>query len=285
MENCSPLTSMRAASCNGASGAANSGPSVLLGRSRVTLSRLWCYAGIRQVLPGAQSRRCPEAHHEANRCNLGHVTPKTLQKTLYVGFFQIGRPLQVVCLGRSQFPIPEVRLAGQAGPIYGLTTCGCGEVHRLADRLLLILLGSAHGVVNEVSVSQQLARRDLHFLHAGNNPERANAAQAPAPLGTNLRLTPFQSRHSNRWFQCSVWPANSGCPTLDLRRWTLDVPAPWRLLHLGTFGLNPCYASRVSHHGSTPPPPNPPPTPPPPPKPPMPPPTPPRGMSDSGLPA
>ena len=53
---------------------------------------------------------------------------------------------------------------------------------------LLLLLGSAHRVVNEVSVSQQLARRDRHFLHAGNNPERANAAQAPAPLGANLRF-------------------------------------------------------------------------------------------------
>jgi len=30
-------------------------------KNRVTLSRLWCYAGIRQVLPGPQSRRCPEA--------------------------------------------------------------------------------------------------------------------------------------------------------------------------------------------------------------------------------
>ena len=28
----------------------------------VTLARLWCYAGIRQVLPGSQSHRCPEAH-------------------------------------------------------------------------------------------------------------------------------------------------------------------------------------------------------------------------------
>jgi hypothetical protein len=45
--------------------------------------------------------------------------------------------------------------------------------------------------VNEVSVSQQLARRDRHFLHAGNNPERANAAQAPAPLGQIYGLTPF----------------------------------------------------------------------------------------------
>ena len=35
--------------------------------------------------------------------------------------------------------------------------------HRLADRLLLILPGSAQGLVNEVSVSQQLARRDRHF--------------------------------------------------------------------------------------------------------------------------
>src|ERR1022692_1271816 len=49
-------------SCDGASCAANSGPSVLPGRSRVTLSRLWCYAGIRQVLPGSQSRRRPETH-------------------------------------------------------------------------------------------------------------------------------------------------------------------------------------------------------------------------------
>lgn len=61
---------------------------------------------------------------------------------------------------------------------------------RLADRLLLILPGSAQGLVNEVSVSQQLARRDRHFLHAGNNPERANAAQAPAHLGANLRFEP-----------------------------------------------------------------------------------------------
>jgi hypothetical protein len=27
-------------------------------------------------------------------------------------------------------------------------------------------------------------------LHAGNNPERANAAQTPAPLGANLRFDP-----------------------------------------------------------------------------------------------
>jgi hypothetical protein len=47
-----------------------------------------------------------------------------------------------------------------------------------------------HLVVNEGSVSQQLARRDRHFLHAGNHPERASAAQAPAPLGANLRADP-----------------------------------------------------------------------------------------------
>jgi hypothetical protein len=28
-------------------------------------------------------------------------------------------------------------------------------------------------------------------LHAGNNPERDNAAQAPALLGANLRFDPF----------------------------------------------------------------------------------------------
>jgi hypothetical protein len=45
--------------------------------------------------------------------------------------------------------------------------------------------------VNEVS--QQLARRDRHFLDAGNNPERADSAQAPAPLGANLRFDRLRS--------------------------------------------------------------------------------------------
>jgi hypothetical protein len=53
----------------------------------------------------------PKPIDEANRCNQGHVTPKTLQKALYVGSFESGQPLQVVCLGWSQFPVPEVRLA------------------------------------------------------------------------------------------------------------------------------------------------------------------------------
>jgi len=54
----------------------------------------------------------PKPTGEANRCNPGHVTPKTLPKALYVGFFANGRPLQVVWFGGSQFPVPEVRLAG-----------------------------------------------------------------------------------------------------------------------------------------------------------------------------
>src|ERR1035441_538327 len=76
--------------------------------------RLWSYAGIRQVLPGRQSRRPPcEPTDEANRCNLRHVTPKTLQKALYVGFSESSRPLQVVCLGWSQFPVPKARLRSE----------------------------------------------------------------------------------------------------------------------------------------------------------------------------
>jgi hypothetical protein len=54
----------------------------------------------------------PKPTDKANRCILRHVAPKTLQKALYVGFARIGRPLQVVCFGSSQFPIPEARLAG-----------------------------------------------------------------------------------------------------------------------------------------------------------------------------
>ena len=54
----------------------------------------------------------PKPTDEGNRCNLRHVAPKTLQKALYVGFFESGRPLQVVWRGGSHFPIPEGRLVG-----------------------------------------------------------------------------------------------------------------------------------------------------------------------------
>src|ERR1039457_2582014 len=65
----------------------------------------------------------PQPTDEANRCNLRHVTPKTLQKALYVGFVESGRPPQVVCFGWSQFPVPETRFTGCAGPICRLTPC------------------------------------------------------------------------------------------------------------------------------------------------------------------
>ena len=57
----------------------------------------------------------PKSTDEANGCILRHVTPKTLQKALYVGSFESGQPQQVVGLGWSQFPFPEAPLAGQAG--------------------------------------------------------------------------------------------------------------------------------------------------------------------------
>ena len=57
---------------------------------------------------GPNPAAVPKPTDEANRCNLRHVVPKTLQKALYVGFSQIDQPLQVVCFGWSQFPIPEV---------------------------------------------------------------------------------------------------------------------------------------------------------------------------------
>jgi hypothetical protein len=88
----------------------------LHGRSGVTLSRSECYARIRLVLPGSHMHCWPKPTHEANRYNLGHLKPRTLQKTLYVGSSQIGQPLQVVWYGGSQFPFPELPLTGQAGP-------------------------------------------------------------------------------------------------------------------------------------------------------------------------
>jgi hypothetical protein len=54
----------------------------------------------------------PKPTDEANRCNLRHAAPKTPQKTLYVGFSQIGWPLRVVYFDWPQFPIPEALLVG-----------------------------------------------------------------------------------------------------------------------------------------------------------------------------
>jgi len=66
----------------------------LLGRSRVTLLRFWCYAGYGRFFLGPNPPVVPKPTDEAN---LRHVAAKTLQKALYVGFSQIGLPLQVVC--------------------------------------------------------------------------------------------------------------------------------------------------------------------------------------------
>src|ERR1035437_2213655 len=74
-----------------------------------------------RLFRGANRAVLPETTDEANRCNLRHVTPKTLQKALYVGFSESGRPLQVVGFGWSRFQGPEARLAGLARPICGLT--------------------------------------------------------------------------------------------------------------------------------------------------------------------
>ena len=41
---------------------------------------------------GANRAVLPEPTDEANRCNLGHGTPKTLQKALYVRFSQSAGP-------------------------------------------------------------------------------------------------------------------------------------------------------------------------------------------------
>jgi len=71
----------------------------------------------------------PKPTDEADRCNLGHLTPKALQKALYVGLCESGRPLQVAYFGWFQFPVPEARLAGLAGLIYGLTPYHDADPH------------------------------------------------------------------------------------------------------------------------------------------------------------
>ena len=63
---------------------------------------------------GPNHTAVPKPTEEANRCILRHLAPKTLQKALYVGFFESVRPLQVVCFGWSQFPFPEAGRADQS---------------------------------------------------------------------------------------------------------------------------------------------------------------------------
>jgi hypothetical protein len=43
--------------------------------------------------------------------------------------------------------------------------------------------------MNEVSASQQLDRRDRHFLHAGNNPDRPTPPTPEPLLGQLYGLT------------------------------------------------------------------------------------------------
>jgi hypothetical protein len=44
---------------------------------------------------------------EPNRCNLRQETPEMPWKPLYLGSFGGGRPLWIVCLGASGFPVPR----------------------------------------------------------------------------------------------------------------------------------------------------------------------------------
>ena len=65
----------------------------------------------------------PKPTDKANRCILRHLTPKTLQIALYVGGFESGRPLQVVCFCWSQFPFPEAPSAGRPAQFTGALRC------------------------------------------------------------------------------------------------------------------------------------------------------------------
>ena len=82
---------------------------------------------------GANRAVLPEPIAEAHRCNLRPVTPRTLQKALCVGVSESGRLLQVVCLGGSQFPVPEARLARQ-------TTVCCLAVVEKSTALRIVSL-------------------------------------------------------------------------------------------------------------------------------------------------
>src|ERR1017187_9104001 len=113
-------------SCGGASGAANSGPSVLLGRSRVTLSRRWSYAGIRQVLPGSQSRRRPETHRRGQPLQSEARNAKNAPESAICGVLPI-RPaptgsvlwLVPISSSRTQATTPNVPTPPKRQPLLG----------------------------------------------------------------------------------------------------------------------------------------------------------------------
>jgi hypothetical protein len=68
---------------------------------------------------GANRAVVPKPSPEGNRCKLRHEAPKALQKALYVGCSERGRPLQVVYFGWSRFPGPGSAPRIYALPIYG----------------------------------------------------------------------------------------------------------------------------------------------------------------------
>jgi hypothetical protein len=64
--------------------------------SRVTLSRLWCYAGIRQVLPGRQSRRPPRTHRRGQPFQSGASNAKNAPESAICGVLP-NRPTPTGC--------------------------------------------------------------------------------------------------------------------------------------------------------------------------------------------
>ena len=100
------------------------------------------------------------------------------ESAICVGFSQIGRPLQVVCFGRSQFPIPEARLA--AAPIHegplaqrrcSFWAAGCGVIR-----------------------AQGLAPHGLRVLEAARAPQGG----VPSASGWVGPLDALQARHHPR---------------------------------------------------------------------------------------
>src|ERR1019366_3735802 len=129
---------------------------------------------------GANRAVLPEPIDEANRCNLRHVTPKTLQKALYVGFSQIGRPPQVVCLGWSQFPAPEAR-------------------HLVAERVAVLEPQPFHDHQHQHQPDAQLlCSAPVSVTANGSQPaprvSTVRTGTGTTPAGEALSITPQASR-------------------------------------------------------------------------------------------
>ena len=159
------------------------GPSVLLGRSRVTLSRIWCYAGIREVLPGSQSRRCTQVHRRSQPLHSEARNAKNVPASTICGVLRKWPTTtgSVPWLVPISFPRSAPRRAGRTNLWYDAVLTPCrraGRVRRF--QLSTFCFSHLNFPLSPFSFS---AHHRSTFLH-GRHKCTATSRPAGIPFGT-----------------------------------------------------------------------------------------------------